>query len=205
MSLLLSISLSFAAVVWTIPEVTCSGCEIKLQSVFSEIEGARFVSLDVENRQICIEGDFKTEAAVAGLQESGYSVGETKTVARCTKPSSDSLWHQVDGDVQIISNGERINLRKSVVDGKYTLYDFGGPWCPPCLVSTRQLATVVSQRSDLAIRVVELMNPSTAFDTPVAYQHLSDATGVPWFILYNPKGKEIYRGSEVDAVLKLLP
>ena len=55
MSQLLSISLSLAAVVWTIPEVTCSGCEEKLQSVFSGIEGARFVSLDVENRQICIE------------------------------------------------------------------------------------------------------------------------------------------------------
>ena len=205
MNLLLFISVSLAAVVWTIPEVTSSECENKLQSVFSAVEGARFVSLDVENRQICIEGDFNTEAALAGLQVAGYSVNETTSVDRCTKPSSDSLWHQVGGDVQIISTGERINLRKSVVAGKFTLYDFGGPWCPPCLVSTRQLATVISQRNDLAIRVVELMNPSTAFDTPVAYQHLSDATGVPWFILYNPKGKEIYRGSEVEAVIKLLP
>lgn len=198
-------SISLAAVLWTLPEVNCGGCEQKVRTVFSDVAGAQIVSVDIDARQICIEGEFDHDKAIAGLQAAGYSLGAHKDLEQCTKPKARSLWDGVEGDVQIVSTGERLSLRKSRVDGKYTLFDFGGPWCPPCLVSTRVLATELSTRSDLAVRAIELGDATTAFEAPVAFQHLSDASGVPWFILFDPSGKEIYRGGDIQAVLGLLP
>lgn len=194
-----------AATLWTLPEVNCAGCDKKVRDIFMQIDGADVVSVDIQTQVLCIEGTFDSEKAIAALQDEGYSVRSQQVVDKCVVASPTSLWAGVAGDVQVVSTGERISLRKLKVDGKYTLFDFGATWCAPCLTSTRQLAEVLQQRSDFAVRAIELEDAAVAFETPVAFQHLSDASGIPWFILIDTNGKEIYRGNDLQTVLSLLP
>ena len=196
---------SYASVLWTLPEINCIGCEEKIEEVMSEIEGATVASFSLDDKTVCIDGLFDEAEARSKLKSAGFTVTSPKSDVMCVKPSNGSLWANIDGDVRIISTGARVSFRKEKVKGKYTLFDFGASWCPPCLVSTRLLTPILEKEDFLALRAIEFEGDiQQSFESPVAFQHLSDASGLPWFVLFNPDGEEIYSGNDIQQVLALL-
>lgn len=198
-------SVCFSAVVWSVPDVVCStSCKPKLEAALASVEGAEIAVFNLASKEICLEDGFDEAAAAQALSDIGYPVSTKKRTEGC-RPAPKSLWSDVKGDVKVVSTGERVPLRKVYVEGKYTLVDFGASWCGPCVKSTHLLSDLLLKRTDLAVRAIELEDMNKAFETPVAFQHLSSASGLPWYILLDEQGREIYTGNEIDEALALLP
>ena len=113
-------------------------------------------------------------------------------------------WAKTDGhDVQVISDGFEFEIKEHLVEGKFTIFDFGASWCGPCHAAAQRFKAAMTTHSDIAVRAISLGDdPSLSFEHPVVQQHMSFANGLPWFILYSPSGKRIYQGGDVDALLK---
>ena len=105
--------------------------------------------------------------------------------------------------MKIISTGEKFKYKDHLSKGEYTLFDFGAPWCGPCYKTAEKLRTILKERNDLSIRVIELNAPATkAFELPAAQQHLGFAAGIPWLVLFDKKGKKQYEGPLLDEALE---
>ena len=127
--------------------------------------------------------------ALAGLALAGAVVG---AVALTRTP-------RISADVRIIAHGERVDLDAHVVAGKYTVFDFYAPWCPPCRVLGPALERLAERRPEsLAIRKVDIVD----WTMPVATQHGIES--LPFLVLYDPQGHRMAAGEEVyDALARI--
>lgn len=102
---------------------------------------------------------------------------------------------EVEGDISIVSRGEPVDLAKTAVAGKYTVFDFYADWCPPCRVLDVQLHRIAARHDNLAIRKIDIVD----WTTPVVQQH--GVQGLPHLILFGPDGKKLAAGDEVYRLL----
>ena len=192
--------------------MTCGvGCPPRIKSALSAIDGVENVVVDFGQAQACFEASSTpSEASLkAALESEGYSLGAIEAVDRCVQPvkvSPGDPWAKADGhDVKVISDGFEFAIKEHLVEGKFTIFDFGASWCGPCHVATRRIKATMANHPDLAVRAISLGDdPAKSFDFPVVQQHMAFADGLPWFILYTPQGKRVYEGGDVEALLKTL-
>ena len=200
-----------AHVVVHIDGMVCSGCQ---QTISTALDNLSFVkettaSFAVGGACLDLSGEGDTgpiREAVTGL---GYTVTSIESVASC--PRALRKGHRVDPwdgsegfDVQIISRGEEVDLREHLAADKYTVVDFGAPWCGPCHVVAAKLKEYLTAHEDVAVRAVTLdaRNPKESYAMPAAKQHLKFVAGIPYFLVYDASGKTIYKGGEVEDVMK---
>ena len=201
--------LSLAQEVWFIPVMTCKPCEEKIQVIVNELNIASQVeSIDSISKTLCFKTEISQDTAVRleeELKRIKFMVTEKKIVDGCPQEMIHP-WSDVKGDFETISKGERVSIKKHLVKGKYTIIDFSAVWCAPCHNISSKLKPMLAQRDDLAVRSIELPdNQKTAFDAPVVFQHLSQAEGLPYIILFDKRGKKLYEGSDFDELLRHLP
>ena len=92
-------------------------------------------------------------------------------------------------------------LPKLAVPGKYTVFDVFAEWCGPCREVDERLRHVVAQRSDVAIRKLNVRD----FDTPLALELGSAFETLPYVVVITPKGKRIdVVGTDFEALDKAL-
>ena len=197
-------------VVVHIDGMVCNGCQ---QSVSAALGSLPFVESTTASFAVggaCLdlsaEGDTdRIREAVAGL---GYTVTATETVETC--PAQLRKGHQVDPwdetgghDVVVISRGPEVDLEDHLAAGKFTVIDFGAPWCGPCHTTAATLRAYMDEHDDVAVRVVTLdaADPRDSYALPVVEQHLKFVAGIPYFLVYAPSGKTLYKGSEVDDAI----
>jgi thiol-disulfide isomerase/thioredoxin len=141
------------------------------------------------------------------ITQFGYTIMRIETVEDCdpeTKQFPD-IWADTEGlDASVISRGERVDLESHLTSGKWTIFDFGAPWCGPCHASEKLLRIFLRDNPDVALRAIILdsQNANESYAMPVVQQHLQSAPGLPYFVVMDPKGKVFFRGSEVDKLLK---
>ena len=200
--------------VLNIEGMTCSNCEKTVKTTLLAVPGVSHAVASHIERAACVtltpSTSADTVAATINAIE-GYQVTGLQTVTRCPpelRPGYKRIiWGQMEGiDAKVISTGEQVSIKSHLVAGKFTLIDFGATWCSPCIVAAKQFQAYMKQHPDVAARAIDLEghNPAESFAQPVAKQHLSAVPGLPWFLLYSPKGKKLYQGSNPDAVLKLI-
>jgi len=191
--------------------MSCVTCE---QKVIKNLDALPFV----ENTQAstplqtaCVElaGELNTASITGAIEDLGYTVQSINLVEECELNPGGLLknWSQTEGlDVQIISTGEEVTLEDFLAPNKFTIYDFGAPWCAPCHASETLLKIYMAEHANIAVRAIVLdsPDPKISFSMPVTKQHLQSAAGLPYFLVMNPKGKTIYRGTEIDKLLKKL-
>jgi thiol-disulfide isomerase/thioredoxin len=200
---------SAEALIMDIEGMTCSGCRVKLRDALSPLPFVSNVITTDSGSTICIEtkATHDRSSLDTAVQSLEYSVTNFRVETACPQDIDKvrEPWAgKTEGrDAVVISQGERFELAEALVPGKFTIIDFGAPWCGPCHEAADRLAAYLDSHSDVAVRVVNLAsaNVTESYSLPAAKQHLEYAPGIPWFVVYNPKGKRIYQGLSLDKML----
>ncbi|MEE2752205.1 MAG: cation transporter [Myxococcota bacterium] len=203
-------SLPAGRAVVDIKSMTCRGCETKVTEALSPIETVAKVHTSFSEKAACLELTGETsiasiEAAIASIE---YTAENARSVTLCptalVSKSRTDAWRDTAGlDVEVISRGEAIDLATHRVPDKFTVFDFGAPWCGPCVVAAKRLKAYLSAHPDTAVRAVVLdaPDPEASFALPAAQQYLQWASGLPYFEVRRPDGKRIYKGTDVTKLL----
>ncbi len=148
------------------------------------------------------------EAALrARVVAAGYTVSALTPVESCPAglvPARKDPWDGVTGlDAVVISRGEAVDLAAHAAPGKFTIYDFGAPWCAPCFTAADTLQTYLGGHADVGVRVVflEQADALASFELPAAKQHLQFAAALPWFVVEDARGRSVYKGTDVAAAI----
>jgi len=191
----------------------CAGCEKKITEALGGVEGMGSIEkTSFALQKACVKGDGLTEdslrATIAGI---GYELTSVETVEECPpdlRPGAKAaVWSDTEGlDASIVSRGDKVKLKDIAVAGKYTVVDFGAPWCGPCHKVEAELKTYLRAHDDTAVRAVNLdaADPMASFALPVAQQHLKFASGLPYFIVLGPKGKKVYSGQSLEEAMSAI-
>src|SRR3989441_9877584 len=95
-------------------------------------------------------------------------------------------------DVKIIAHGEKVDLERHAVPGKYTVFDFYAVWCPPCRALSPALEKLAARNQEtLAIRKVDIVD----WTMPVAEQH--GIQELPYLVLFDGNGRKMADGEAV--------
>ena len=113
--------------------------------------------------------------------------GTNSSVSQATAP-----------DIRILnaSNpGAQLDLSRSAVAGKITVFEFYSDHCRPCLEMSPFLQRLAEGRPDLAIRKLNIDRPGSQqidFESPLFRQ--AKIQGVPAFMIYDAKGNLVAEG-----------
>jgi thiol-disulfide isomerase/thioredoxin len=105
-------------------------------------------------------------------------------------------------DVNSSNPGQTMEVKSLVVKGKTTLIDFHSPFCPPCVQLAPIMTELAAKRTDLAIKKVNINRPEVKgidWGSPLAQQH--QIRQVPYFMIFNPKGKLVAQGREATEMV----
>lgn len=191
--------------------MTCVGCQDKIVGSMNNLPFLSDTAASVASGLACstLDGTLDSDAVTAAVTKHDYTVQSIDIVETCdpnTKRFPDN-WSETDNlDVSIISRGEAVELSEHHVADKWTIFDFGAPWCAPCHAAEKLLKVYLSDHTDTAVRAIVLdsQDARESFSMPAAKQHLMSAPGLPYFVAINAKGKVVFKGSEVDKMLKKL-
>jgi len=191
--------------------MTCAGCQEKVTSALNELSFLTDTSVSVPSGLACatLEDTLETDAVTAAISQHEYTVQSVEVVEECN-PNTQRFpdnWSETDAlDVAVISRGETVTLDEHRVVNKWTIFDFGAPWCAPCHAAESLLKVYMRDHTDIAVRAIVLdsQNAEESFSMPAAKEHLMNAPGLPYFVVMNDKGKVVFKGSEVDKMLKKL-
>ena len=218
-----------------IEDMTCVSCQEKVVSALDKLSGLSLTQASTAAGLACAElrpsaaelacaniaastaaqacnqaaRKIRNDAVRSALAELGYGVTEITEPEVCdlSEVQFQGNWAQTDGlDVQIISRGERVELTAHLANDKYTLFDFGAPWCVPCHAAEALIKRYMQDHPDVALRAIVLdsQDPKVSYAMPVVSQHLLAAPGLPYFMVMSPSGKTIAKGVDLPKLLKKL-
>ena len=86
-----------------------------------------------------------------------------------------------DADVQVLTEkGEAVGpLERLRVKGKYTIFDVYADWCGPCNIVNRRLREIARERSDVAVRKLNVVD----FSSPLGKELGPDFDSLPYLSL----------------------
>jgi thiol-disulfide isomerase/thioredoxin len=97
--------------------------------------------------------------------------------------------------VELSKQGEDVpSLDGHAVKGKVTLFDFYAIWCGPCRKIDAHVFPMLGQRSDLAVRKLNMVS----WETPLAERYLKDIPSLPYVVVYGKDGKRLRAISGLD-------
>ena len=191
----------------------CAGCNTKVVKALTDLSFIHTVHASFAAQAACAEGagavdEDAVTAAIAGL---GYTYGGLEWVDDCPKGLDGVLPGPWEGktaglDVTTISKGEEVDVRAHLAAEKYTIIDYGAPWCGPCHEAADALVTYLGAHPDVAVRVVDLAGQTAeaSYAQPVVSQHLKYVSGIPWLVVHAPGGKVLGKGPSVEKLLAIV-
>ena len=97
--------------------------------------------------------------------------------------------------VELSKQGEDVpSLDGYAVKGKVTLFDFYAIWCGPCRRVDAHVFPMLGQRSDLAVRKLNMVS----WETPLAERYLKDISSLPYIVVYGKDGRRVRAISGLD-------
>jgi len=191
--------------------MVCVSCEMKITKTLKGVDFIENIDISAASEMMCADltGEFVEAEVTKRITDLGYTVTSIERTPECTveERKYPVNWvENADLDAETISRGEEVDIDQHVVAGKFTIFDFGAPWCGPCHVAEKMLKDYLREHSDVAVRAVVLDSDDAkaSFAMPVAHQHLGAAPGLPYFVAVGPTGRTVYRGSDVAKLLKKL-
>ena len=132
----------------------------------------------------CGSGE-KGGQAQAATQESGTAGSDTAA----TPASAD-----VD-PIQVIGQGQEVDVTEHLVEGKTTVVDFYSDYCPPCKRIAPYLEKLHAKGGDVAVLKVDINRPGQRgidWGSPVARQY--GLRSIPHFRIYDARGELLAEG-----------
>jgi len=189
--------------------MTCTSCGDKVIAALDKLAFLSKTAAPNPEGMACasLDGVLDKEAVSAAMADLGYTAKAMSITDNCETGDTKfpQNWAEIEGlNVLVISNGDEVELSDHAAAGKFTIYDFGAPWCAPCHVAEKMLKDYLRDHDDVAVRAIILdsQNPKDSFNLPAAHQHLRSAPGLPYFVAVNAQGKAIFKGSDVARLLK---
>ncbi len=101
-------------------------------------------------------------------------------------------------DLELISQGRRVDIGARLVPGKHVLFDFFADWCAPCRIIKPHIKDLAVRYPDrLAVREIDVIN----WDSPVAQQY--GISVLPHLKLYGPDGSLLAEGDAQRVMAEL--
>jgi len=195
----------------SIEGMICISCQEKVTNALNDLPFVSRSSASTASGTACadLSGAVDRDAVARAMGEFGYTITTIEVVETCEPHSKrfPANWGNTEGlDVTIISRGETVNLEEHRPASKWTIFDFGAPWCAPCHAAEHMLKAYLRDNPDTALRAIVLdsQDATESFAMPVVQQHLQAAPGLPYFIVMDPSGKTVFRGSDVEKLMKKL-
>lgn len=196
----------------TVEGMSCGeGCPPQVRALLNAIDGVEHTVVDYNAKKACVtsHSTLTLQSLQDAVLDSQFDVSTMVEKEKCPASNSSSarssreVWQDTTGvDALVVSSGDRFEYKEHQAAGKFTVFDFGAPWCGPCHIAAEQLRLEMEEHTDLAVRAISLgADPKASFELAVAKQHLAFAPGIPWFVVYAPNGKKIYEGGELDKAL----
>lgn len=189
--------------------MVCVSCELKITEGLKKVDALANLKVSASANMMCADviGPIDEVAITGTMTELGYTVTSLTRAPDCTMDERKYPinWVEKEGlDAAIISRGEVVDLATHRAENRFTVYDFGAPWCGPCHVAEKMLKDYMRDHADVAVRAIVLDsdNAKNSFAMPAAQQHLMSAPGLPYFVVVAPDGRTVYRGSDVARALK---
>ena len=116
---------------------------------------------------------------------------------------SDGKAPDMEGlDVVVVSKqGEDFDVSSSLAKGKVTIIDFYADWCGPCKVLEKKLVEYMKEHPGIALRKVNIVD----WESVVARKHLEGVAGIPYLMVFDSSGNELYRGTgDFEKVLQVI-
>ena len=192
-----------SSVVVEVTGMDCEGCNKGLAAALNKLPFLDSVDASFVVQGACGEltGDFDEAQVAAAVEKAGKAFVSAKVVEDCPKGLQGLLPDPWEGrtegiDVVTISHGERVDVAAVLVSGKYTIIDYGAPWCGPCHEAAEELAGYLRGHDDVAVRAVDLggQSPDESYKAPVVAQHLEIVDSIPYLVVHDPTGKVIHKG-----------
>ena len=171
------------------------------------LDGVETIGLDFEKQEFSVSYDpsrITTEDMLGIVRAKGYTASLDPPAAPLAKAPPLSEEERARLDIQTVSHGEAIQIGAQLVADKYTIVDYYADWCGPCLLLAHQLERVLAERSDVALRKVDIVTWKTAAAKQVTGDY--GIEGIPYVRVYDPSGDFVgaVEGNDVDKVRALL-
>lgn len=184
-----SLALADRTQVYSIQGADCADCGDEIRDELKKVKGVKRVDFDKHAVEITVRmaDGVADEAVVAAVARAGEGLTAIVGPGRgAYLPASD---FPEGTDVAVLTtDGSAVGpLPKLAVAGKYTVFDVFAEWCGPCRVVDGRLRQVVTQRSDVAIRKLNVRD----FDTPLARELGPAFQTLPYLVVLTPRGKRV--------------
>jgi copper chaperone CopZ len=171
--------------VFSIQGADCAQCAEKIKKALKPIKGVKKTEFDQVKVELTVRlADHVTdEEVVSAIETTGLKAvpgaGQGAYVPHEGYPA--------DADVQLLSPDGRAvgSLERLRVEGKHTVFDVYADWCGPCRLVDARLREIVGQRSDVAVRRLNVIS----FETPLASELGPSFTALPYLVVFSPSGK----------------
>jgi thiol-disulfide isomerase/thioredoxin len=146
-----------------------------LRRLLGAIDGVTGVGIDAEKHEVSVRLDrpLPDRALIKALDKKGVSASTLP--GREIVGGPDRLILSPDGSA--VGPLEPLRVRN-----KYTVFDVFADWCAPCKIVDTRLQNMLAERSDVAVRGLNLVS----FETPLAQELAIDA--LPHMIVFSPSG-----------------
>lgn len=180
-------------VVLSLPELSCATCGFKVADTIQKLPGVTQVAFAKAKVEVGVA--FKGEEVTPeAILEAGNSVGEEAVMGGGKGSYEVPVTHLKGSDTVVISRGEEVTLSEHVVKGKVTVMEFYADWCGPCRRVAIILNALMSDRNDIAVRKIDIVE----WDTPVVQQHMRSVSELPYTIIFDKAGNEVRRLTGLD-------
>ena len=211
--LLLAVPAGASSVHVEVTGMDCEGCNKGLSAALNGLDFLEGVNASFVAQGACGElvGDLDSEQVAAAVAGTGKAFVSATVVEQCPEGLRGALPDPWAGrgeglDVVTISHGEQVDVAGALVAGKYTVVDYGAPWCGPCHEAAELLATYLRAHPDVAVRAVDLggQTPDESYNAPVVAQHLEYVDGIPWIVVHDPTGKVVHKSNSATRAIEAI-
>jgi len=194
---------SASTTVMSLQGIDCESCGSRMVERLTEHPGVYAASFDRVRAEVTVQYDAaraKPEDFLAVATELGYQAsqgaGQGVYIPEVEFPAGADV-------VKVSAQGEAVVLRDHLAAGKVTVFDFYAQWCKPCREVDHHMKQVLTDRGDVALRKVDIVD----WDSAAAKQHLNNVQGLPYVVVFGPGGKQVAAISglhldELDAAIE---
>jgi copper chaperone CopZ/thiol-disulfide isomerase/thioredoxin len=189
---------------FTVVGIDCEACAPPILRALKGVSGVRSASLDWKKGVATVEvaEGFDREKLRKAISEIGYEAVFPGEERKDLAPLSEEIRRTLD--IASASEGDKIDVSKTLVPGKVTILDYWAEWCSPCHLLDARLQHLVAGNPRLAVRRINVGK----WDNAAARQATSEfrLEALPYVRVYDARGKFVgaETGGMWDRILKLV-